>query len=197
MQYRQLGASGLKVSVITLGTMTMGGRGAFAKVGSVDVAEARRQVDMMLDGGVNLIDTADIYSTGRCEEILGEVLTGGRRARTLLASKARFRMGEGVNDAGASRWHLIRACEASLKRLKTDVIDLYQIHEWDGLTPVEETMEALDRLVQQGKVRYVGCSNFSGWHVMKAMEARGGTAGRLSSRSRSTTRWRPARPNSS
>lgn len=170
MQYRQLGNSGLKVSVITLGTMTMGGRGPFAKVGNVGISDARRQVDLMLDGGVNLIDTADIYSTGASEEIIGEIMAGGRRGRTLIATKARFPMGEGPNDRGASRWYLMRACEASLKRLRTDVIDLYQIHEWDGLTPLDETMEALDRLVQQGKVRYVGCSNFSGWHTMKAME---------------------------
>lgn len=170
MQYRQLGNSGLKVSVITLGTMTMGGRGPFAKVGNVGISDARRQVDLMLDGGVNLIDTADIYSTGASEEIIGEIMAGGRRGRTLIATKARFPMGEGPNDRGASRWYLMRACEASLRRLRTDVIDLYQIHEWDGLTPLDETMEALDRLVQQGKVRYVGCSNFSGWHTMKAME---------------------------
>ena len=170
MEYRLLGRSGLKVSVLTMGTMTMGGKGVFAKVGDVGLAEARRQVDMVLDAGVNLIDTADVYSTGGSEEILGEILGGRRPHGVLLATKARFPMGEGPNDRGLSRWHLVAACEASLKRLRTDVIDLYQVHEWDGLTPLEETMEALDTLVRQGKVRYVGCSNYSGWHVMKAME---------------------------
>lgn len=169
MEYRQLGRSGLKVSVLTMGTMTMGGRGPFAKVGDVGLSEAKRQIDQVIDAGVNLIDTADIYSTGASEEIVGEAL-GAKRGRVLLATKARFPMGDGPNDRGLSRWHLIRACEASLSRLRTDVIDLYQLHEWDGLTPLDETMEALDRLVAQGKVRYVGCSNFSGWHVMKAME---------------------------
>jgi aryl-alcohol dehydrogenase-like predicted oxidoreductase len=169
MEYRQLGRSGLKVSVLTLGTMTMGGRGKFSQVGTVTLAEARRQIDAMIDGGVNLIDTADVYSAGASEEIIGEALGGQRKGGVLLATKARFAMGSGVNDAGLSRWHLIRACEASLRRLRTDVIDLYQLHQWDGLTPLEETLEALDTLVRQGKVRYIGCSNFSAWHVMKAM----------------------------
>jgi aryl-alcohol dehydrogenase-like predicted oxidoreductase len=170
MEYRLLGRSGLKVSVLTMGTMTIGGKGDFAKVGDVDVKAARRQIDRLVDAGVNILDTADIYSDGACEEALGEVF-GGRWPRDLLvATKARFQMGPGPNDGGASRWHLIAACEASLKRLRTDVIDLYQIHEWDGQTPLEETLEALDTLVRQGKVRYVGCSNYSGWHIMKAME---------------------------
>ncbi|WP_181706106.1 aldo/keto reductase [Chthonobacter rhizosphaerae] len=170
MEYRLLGRSGLKVSVLTMGTMTMGGKGPFAKVGNVGVDEARRQIDQVLDAGVNLLDTADIYSTGASEEIIGEVLGGKRPKGVLIASKARFPMGEGPNDRGLSRHHLVRACEASLKRLRTDVIDLYQVHEWDGQTPLDETMEALDTLVRQGKIRYVGCSNYSGWHVMKAME---------------------------
>ncbi|ASY57056.1 MULTISPECIES: aldo/keto reductase [Sinorhizobium] len=169
MEYRLLGRSGLKVSTVTMGTMTIGGGGKFAQVGSVGVEEARRYVDLCLDAGVNLIDTADIYSTGTCEEILGEVLGGKRKNGVLLATKARFSMGPGPNDGGLSRQHLISACEASLKRLKTDVIDLYQVHEWDGQTPLEETMEALDTLVRQGKVRYIGCSNYSGWHIMKAL----------------------------
>src|SRR5271156_628413 len=169
MEYRQLGRSGLKISVLTMGTMTMGGKGGFAKVGNVGLDEARRQIDLCLDAGVNLIDTADIYSTGASEEIIGEALGGQRKAGVLIASKARFPMGEGPNDRGLSRYHLIRACEASLKRLRTDVIDLYQVHEWDGLTPLEETLEALDMLVRQGKVRYIGCSNYSGWHLMKAL----------------------------
>jgi aryl-alcohol dehydrogenase-like predicted oxidoreductase len=169
MEYRQLGRSGLLVSTLGLGTMTFGGRGNFAKTGSTDVAGARRQIDMCLEAGVNLVDTADVYSQGVCEEIVGEALDGGRRERVVLATKARFRMGEGPNDAGLSRHHLIEACEASLRRLRTDRIDLYQLHQWDGLTPLEETLEALDALVRDGKVRYVGASNFSGWHLMKAL----------------------------
>jgi len=150
--------------------MTIGGAGGFAKVGDVSLAEVRRLIDMVADAGVNLIDTADVYSAGKSEEMLGEAMGGKRKPGMLIASKARFSMGAGPNDAGLSRWHLIRACEASLKRLRTDVIDLYQVHEWDGLTPLEETLEALDSLVRAGKVRYVGCSNYSGWHVMKALE---------------------------
>ncbi len=119
--------------------------------------------------GINLIDTANAYSAGECENIIGDVLSGKRPQGVLLATKARFGMGDGPNDQGLSRYHLIRECEASLKRLKTDVIDLYQVHEWDGQTPLEETMEALDTLIRQGKVRYVGCSNYSGWHIMKAL----------------------------
>jgi aryl-alcohol dehydrogenase-like predicted oxidoreductase len=170
MEYRQLGNSGLKVSVLTMGTMTFGGEGVFARVGNVSLDSVRRLIDMVADAGVNLIDTADIYSAGASETMLGEAMGGKRKPGMLIASKARFAMGKGPNDAGLSRWHLIRACEASLKRLRTDVIDLYQVHEWDGLTPLEETLEALDSLVRAGKVRYVGCSNYSGWHVMKAME---------------------------
>jgi aryl-alcohol dehydrogenase-like predicted oxidoreductase len=170
MEYRQLGNSGLKISVLTLGTMTFGGRGGFSKVGSVDLADARRYIDMVLDAGVNLIDTANVYSGGASEEIVGEALGGKRKGGALIATKARFPMGDGPNDRGLSRSHLISECENSLRRLRTDVIDLYQVHQWDGLTPLEETMEALDSLVRNGKVRYVGCSNFSGWHVMKAME---------------------------
>ncbi|TDW31939.1 aryl-alcohol dehydrogenase-like predicted oxidoreductase [Rhizobium azibense] len=169
MEYRLLGRSGLKISTVTMGTMTFGGKGWAKMVGDLGVSEARRLVDLCLDAGVNLIDTADVYSAGVSEEILGEVLGGKRKNGVLIATKARFPMGDGPNDAGSSRQHLIAACEASLKRMKTDVIDLYQLHEWDGQTPLEETMEALDTLVHQGKVRYVGCSNFSGWHIMKAL----------------------------
>ncbi|WP_377293874.1 aldo/keto reductase [Rhizobium sp. SG2393] len=169
MEYRLLGRSGLKVSTITMGTMTFGGVGWARTVGDLGVADARRMVDLCLDHGVNLIDTADAYSAGVCEEIIGEILGGTRKNGVLIATKARFPMGEGPNDCGLSRHHLIAACEASLKRMKTDVIDLYQVHEWDGQTPVEETMEALDTLVRHGKVRYIGCSNFSGWHIMKAL----------------------------
>jgi aryl-alcohol dehydrogenase-like predicted oxidoreductase len=168
MEYRQLGRSGLRISPLTMGTMTFGGRGEFASVGATDVDGARRQIEMAIDAGVNLIDTADVYSAGAAEEIVGQAL-GSRRDDVLLATKARFPMGNGPNDAGLSRHHLIRACEASLRRLQTDHIDLYQVHEWDGQTPLEETLEALDHLVRSGKVRYVGCSNFAGWQVMKAL----------------------------
>jgi aryl-alcohol dehydrogenase-like predicted oxidoreductase len=168
MQYRQLGSSGLRVSALTLGTMTFGGRNQFASVGSTDVAGATRQIDLCLDRGVNFIDTANVYSAGLSEDILGEAIKG-RRDRVLLATKARMPMGEGPNDAGLSRHHLIRSCEASLRRLGVDHIDLYQVHEWDGATPLEETLDALDHLVRSGKVRYIGCSNYAGWHLMKAL----------------------------
>jgi aryl-alcohol dehydrogenase-like predicted oxidoreductase len=168
MDYRQLGSSGLRVSTLTLGTMTFGGEGAFAKVGSTDVAGARRQVDMCLDAGINLIDTADIYSRGASEEIVGEVLAG-RRDELLLATKVRMRMGRGPNMQGLSRHHVIEGCEASLRRLRTDHIDLYQVHEWDGTVPLEETLGALDQLVRDGKVRYVGVSNYAAWQLMKAL----------------------------
>jgi aryl-alcohol dehydrogenase-like predicted oxidoreductase len=168
MDYRQLGRSGLRVSTVTLGTMSFGDAGEGAPVGSVDLAGARRQVDLCLDAGVNLIDTADVYAQGRSEEILGEALEG-RRDRVLVATKARMPMGEGPNDAGLSRHHLIAGCEASLRRLRTDYIDLFQVHEWDGQTPLEETLETLDGLVRSGKVRYVGCSNYAGWQMTKAL----------------------------
>jgi aryl-alcohol dehydrogenase-like predicted oxidoreductase len=175
MEYRQLGRSGLRVSALTLGTMTFGGSGVFAKTGTTDAEGARRLVDRALEAGINLFDTADIYSWGLSEEILGAALRE-RRDRVLVTTKARMKMGDGPNDAGLSRHHLIAACEASLKRLGTDWIDLYQLHAWDGQTPLEETLEALDTLVRSGKVRYVGASNYSGWHLMKALaisDARG------------------------
>lgn len=168
MQMRTLGRSGLRVSVLTMGTMTFGGSGVFSNVGVTDVADARKQIDQCLEAGVNLIDTADVYSAGRSEEIVGEVLDG-RRDDVLVATKVRFPMGPGPNDAGLSRHHIIRGCEASLRRLRTDHIDLYQLHERDGLTPAQETLEALDQLVGQGKVRYVGASNYSAWHLMKSL----------------------------
>jgi aryl-alcohol dehydrogenase-like predicted oxidoreductase len=168
MEYRRLGRSGLFVSTLTLGTMTFGGQGGFSKVGATDVAGARRQVDMCLDAGVNLFDTANIYSSGESEEILGQAISG-RRDDLILATKVRMSMGDGPNDTGLSRYHIIRECEESLRRLATDYIDLYQVHEWDGLTPLEETLEALDTLVKSGKVRYVGSSNYSGWQLMKAL----------------------------
>jgi aryl-alcohol dehydrogenase-like predicted oxidoreductase len=151
-----------------MGTMTFGGKGVFGKVGTTDAAEARRQIDLCLEAGVNLIDTADVYSNGLSEEIVGEAVKG-RRHDLLIATKARFPMGPGPNDRGSSRHHLVRACDNSLRRLGTDHIDLYQLHEWDGLTPLEETLEALDLLLRAGKIRYVGASNFSGWHLMKAL----------------------------
>lgn len=168
MEYRQLGSSGLRISVLTMGTMTFGGRGPFSQVGTTDVADATRQIDRALDAGVNLIDTANVYSGGLSEEIVGQAMKG-RWNRTLVATKARMSMGDGVNDAGLSRHHLVNECEASLRRLGTDHIDLYQVHAWDGVTPIEETMSALDDLVHAGKIRYVGCSNYSGWHLMKAL----------------------------
>ena len=168
MEYRLLGRSGLKVSALTLGTLTFGGEGRFARVGDTGVAEARRQVDMCLDAGVNMFDTSNVYSGGRAEEILGEVLEG-RRERVLIASKGRARVGEGVNDSGLSRHYLIEQCENSLRRLRTDHIDLYQLHSWDGQTPLEETLGALHDLQRAGKIRYVGVSNFSGWHLMKML----------------------------
>ena len=174
MEYRALGRSGLRISVLTMGTMTFGGTGGFADVGSTDVEEAERQVDMCLDAGVNLIDTADVYSSGLAEEILGQVLRG-RRDQVLVATKVRMGMGRGPNDSGLSRHHIISGCEASLRRLGTDHIDLYQVHEWDGQTPLEETLEALDLLISSGKVRYVGASNYTAWQLMKAL----GTAERL------------------
>jgi aryl-alcohol dehydrogenase-like predicted oxidoreductase len=168
MEYRQLGQSGLMVSVLSLGTMTFGGRTIFSKVGATDVDGARRQVDLCIEAGVNLFDTANCYSDGVSEEILGEVLEG-RRDDLLVATKARMVVGPGPNDGGVSRYHLIRECEKSLRRLRTDRIDLYQLHEWDGRTPLDEALEALDTLVRSGKVRYVGASNYSGWHLMKAL----------------------------
>jgi aryl-alcohol dehydrogenase-like predicted oxidoreductase len=170
MEYRLLGRSGLKVATLTLGTMTFGGESFFAKTGNTDVAGARRIIDLYREAGGNLIDTADVYSHGASETIVGEALDGQRKD-LMVATKARFPMGEGPNGRGLSRRYLIEACEASLKRLRRETIDLYQVHEWDGQTPIEETMEALDSLQRAGKVRYIGCSNFSGWHVMKALAA--------------------------
>lgn len=168
MEYRLLGRSGLKVSALTMGTMTFGRAAPDQPVASVGPADAKRQIDMCVDAGINLVDTANVYAGGDSEDIIGEVLQGHRQ-KVLLASKVRFPMGEGPNDRGLSRHHMVAACEASLKRLRTDYLDLYQVHEWDGQTPLEETLEALDTLVRQGKIRYVGCSNYSAWHLMKAL----------------------------
>jgi aryl-alcohol dehydrogenase-like predicted oxidoreductase len=168
MEYRQLGRSGLRVSALTLGTMTFGGQGMFGALGSAGVDDARRQIGMALDAGVNLIDTADMYSNGAAEDILGQVVEK-KRDDVLISTKARMALGEGPNDGGASRFHLLRQLEASLRRLRTDHVDIYHIHEWDGQTPLEETMQTLDTMVRSGKVRYLGVSNYSGWQLMKAL----------------------------
>jgi aryl-alcohol dehydrogenase-like predicted oxidoreductase len=156
------------VSALTLGTMGFGGTGWASAVGTTDADGARRQIAMALDAGVNLIDTADVYSSGLSEEIVAEALPVARED-VLLATKVRMPMGDGPNDAGLSRHHIIRGCEASLRRLGTDYIDLYQVHEWDGQTPLEETLRALEDLVSSGKVRYIGASNYTGWQLMKAL----------------------------
>jgi aryl-alcohol dehydrogenase-like predicted oxidoreductase len=169
MEFRQLGYSGLKVPLISFGTGTFGGKGEFFQAwGSTDVAEATRLVDICLDAGVNLFDTANIYSHGASEEILGKAIEG-RRNKVLISTKATFTMGEGPNDKGSSRYHLIESCEYSLRRLGVDHIDIYHMHGFDALTPVEEVLSALDTLVGSGKVRYIACSNFSGWHLMKSL----------------------------
>lgn len=169
MEYRFLGHSGLQVSELSFGTMTFGGVEMFKNIGSTQVQEARKLIDICLEGGVNLFDTADMYSFGQSETILGQALGKERRDKVLIATKAFMRMGAGVHDTGLSRMHLIKACEDSLKRLGTDYIDLYQVHNFDMHTPLEETLSTLDQLVRDGKVRYIGCSNYSAWHAMKAM----------------------------
>lgn len=169
MEYRRLGRSGFQVPVLSFGTGTFGGGNEFFRAwGSSDVAEATRLVDICLEAGVNMFDTADSYSNGLSEEILGKAVAG-RRDQVILASKAFFPSGSGPNDVGTSRYHLIQACEASLRRLGTDYIDLYQMHGYDAFSPPEETLRALDTLVASGKVRYIDCSNYSGWHLMKAL----------------------------
>lgn len=169
MEHRPLGQCGLQVPVISFGTATFGGGSDFFRAwGASDVAEATRMVDICLDAGANMFDSADVYSQGLSEEILGQAIKG-RRARVLISTKGTFRTGDGPNDVGSSRAHLTSAVEASLRRLGTDYIDLYQLHAFDALTPVEETLGALDDLVRAGKIRYIGCSNFSGWHLMKSL----------------------------
>jgi len=169
MEHRRLGGSGFRVPVLSLGTGTFGGGSEFFKAwGASDVAEATRLVDVCLDAGVTLFDSADVYSHGMAEEILGKAVAG-RRDRVILSTKATFRAGPGPNDVGSSRSHLIRAVEAALRRLGTDYIDLFQLHGFDALTPVEEVLDTLDGLVRAGKIRYLGCSNFSGWHLMKSL----------------------------
>jgi len=167
MEYRLLGASGLEVSVLSFGTMTMGGEGRFAAMGTVQVEEARRQIDICLEAGVNVFDTADMYSFGKSEEVLSQAL-GARRKDIVLATKCFVRMEPGPNRAGLSRTHIVEACEASLRRLRTDYIDLYQAHNFDAITPLDETLRAFDDLIRDGKIRYFGCSNYSGWQLMKA-----------------------------
>jgi aryl-alcohol dehydrogenase-like predicted oxidoreductase len=169
MDYRQLGRSGLTVPALSLGTGTFGGAGEFfERWGQTDVAQAKRMIDLCLDAGLNFFDTADVYSNGVSEEILGQALKG-RRDQVLISTKATFAIGDGPNEVGSSRYHLIRACEASLKRLGTDHIDVYFMHAFDALTPVEETLRALDDLTTSGKIGYIGASNFSGWHLMKSL----------------------------
>jgi aryl-alcohol dehydrogenase-like predicted oxidoreductase len=169
MEYRRLGASGFKVPVLSFGTGTFGGKGEFFSAwGSTDVAEARRLVDICLDTGVSMFDTADIYSSGASESILGEAIKG-RRDQVLISTKATFRFDDKPNNVGSSRYHLIQAIDDALKRLGTDYIDLFQLHGFDAMTPVEETLSTLDDLVRAGKIRYLGVSNFSGWHLMKSL----------------------------
>lgn len=169
MEYRQLGASGLQVPVLSFGTATFGGGNDFFKAwGSTQAEEATRLVDLCLDAGVNLFDTADVYSQGLAEEILGKAISG-KRDKVIISTKATFPFGEGPNSAGASRFRLMKQIEGSLKRLNTDYIDIYHMHGFDAVTPVEETLRTLDDLIQSGKIRYIAASNFSGWHLMKSL----------------------------
>ncbi len=169
METRFLGQSGLKVSALGFGAGTFGGKGPlFGAWGNTDAVEARRMIDLCLEAGVNFFDTADVYSDGESETILGQALRG-RREQAILSSKTGLRLGDGANDAGASRWRLLKAVDASLRRLGTDYLDLLQLHAFDAMTPAEETLSTLDGLVQAGKVRYLGVSNFSGWQLMKSL----------------------------
>ena len=169
MDYRQLGDSGFKVPVLSFGTGTFGGKGEFFSAwGTSDVKEATRLIDICLDAGLTLFDSADIYSAGAAEEVLGEAIKG-RRSEVLISTKATFRSGPGANDVGSSRFHLTNAINGSLRRLQTDYIDLFQLHGFDALTPIEEVLSTLDDFIRAGKIRYIGCSNFSGWHLMKSL----------------------------
>jgi aryl-alcohol dehydrogenase-like predicted oxidoreductase len=169
MEFRQLGGSGLKVPALCLGTGTFGAKKELIRAfGVTEIEEATKLVDIALEAGLNMFDSADVYSDGAAEEVLGKAIRG-RRDQIIISTKATFRSGPGDNDVGSSRHHLIKACESSLRRLGTDFIDLYQLHGFDALTPVEETLSALDDMVHSGKVRYIGCSNFSGWHLMKSL----------------------------
>lgn len=170
MEYRHLGASGFKVPALSFGTGTFGGKGEFFEAwGATDVAEARRLIDICFDAGVTMFDSADIYSNGASESVLGEALKG-KRGKAIISTKATFRFDDGPNNVGSSRFHLIQAVDASLKRLQTDYIDLFQLHGFDAKTPIAEVMSTLDDLVRAGKIRYTGVSNFSGWHLMKSLD---------------------------
>jgi aryl-alcohol dehydrogenase-like predicted oxidoreductase len=170
MEFRRLGASGFTVPALSFGTGTFAGRGEFFEAwGSTDVAEARRLIDICLDAGLNMFDTADVYSGGGAEEVLGAAIQGRPRDSLIVSTKATFRAGEGPNQVGSSRHHLIATVHQQLKRLGTDYIDLFQLHGFDALTPVDEVLSTLDQLVREGKIRYVGVSNFSGWQVMKSL----------------------------
>ena len=170
MEYRFLGASGLKVPVLSFGTATFGGGNDFFKAwGSTQVDEAKQLIDICLEAGINLFDTADIYSDGLAEEVLGKVIAGKQRSELLISTKTTFTFGDGANNQGSSRYHILNQIEGSLKRLGTDYIDIYHMHGFDGNTPVEETLRTLDDLVESGKVRYIAASNFSGWHLMKSL----------------------------
>lgn len=189
MEFRRLGNSGLKVPALCFGTATFGGGNEFfAAWGSTDVAEAKRLIDMCFDVGCNFFDTANVYSRGLSEEILGKAL-GKRRNAAIVSTKATFPMGDGANDLGSSRFNLVRECEASLRRLGTDVIDIYHLHGFDAQTPIEETLKTLDGLVTSGKVRYIACSNYSGWHLMKSLS-------RTAMVGRATWHTRPTIPSS-
>lgn len=169
MEYRQLGGSGLKVPALSFGTSSFGGVGPLFKAwGTTEVDEGRRIVDICLEAGINLFDTADVYSDGRSEEILGKAIEG-KRNQFLISTKATFRLGSGANDVGSSRFHLRRSIEGSLRRLGTDYVDIYHLHGFDAVTPVEEVLHTLNALVSEGKVRYIACSNFSSWHLMKSL----------------------------
>ncbi len=169
MEFRQLGRSGFKVPALSLGTATFSGGNEFFKAwGSTGADEASRLVDMCLEAGLNFFDSAGIYSDGIAEEVLGKAIAG-KRDKVLISTKATFRLGDGTNDLGSSRFHLLKTCEEQLKRLNTDYIDLYQMHGFDPLTPIDEVLRTLEHLIQSGKVRYIGCSNFSGWHLMKSL----------------------------
>ncbi|HEY0670233.1 MAG TPA: aldo/keto reductase [Sphingobacteriaceae bacterium] len=169
MEYRKLGSSGLQVPVLSLGTGTFGGTNEFfQRWGQTDVKEATRLIDICFERGINFFDTANVYSQGAAEEILGKALSK-KREQAIIATKATFKMGESVNDKGSSRFHLLKACEDSLKRLGTDYIDLYLMHGYDSNTPVEETLRTLNNLITSGKVRYIGCSNFAAWQLMKSL----------------------------
>ena len=171
MQFRQLGRSGLKVPELCFGTGTFGGSNEFFQAwGSTQVDEARKLIDICMEAGCNFFDTADIYSDGTSEEVLGQAINHLKREDVLISTKATFRSGKGPNDVGSSRYHLTQALEGSLNRLRTDYIDVYHLHAFDALTPIEETLNTLDKFVREGKIRYIACSNFSGWQLMKSLD---------------------------